>query len=195
MRSPLAWIPLIALSFTSTTLATSYGPPKRQELYSENRKFLLVVDPETEIHKISPASDPESTSWEFQLRVWHFPFVLSNDGKTVAVVAWKHVQEEALNTEDCITFFSADGTKTGVSFKDVYPDPPKTSAVGVGPIGDFWRTWYQSVESKGDLLVIHTTGGGEAIFELNRHSLVSKKNIGYHKPQNHTNLRIWSYLP
>jgi len=175
---------ICAFGVADLARATSYAPPERQEIFSDNREFLLVVDPESETHKVSRADDPGNTLWQFELPVWHFPFVVSNDGQTVAVVAWRHVQEDALAHGDCITFFSADGGRTGVAFREVYPNPPKTKHVGIGPIGDFWRTWYKDTEVSGDRLVIHTTGGGTATFDLNQRSLIGTSAVGLLKPTN-----------
>ena len=173
----------VGFAFVGLARATSYADPVRQEIQSSNHAFVLVVDPETEIHQVSATTDPASVLWQFELPVWHFPFVLSNDGQTVAVVAWRHVNEDDLKVGDCVTFFSAGGSRTGIPFREVYSDPPKTSEVGIGPIGDFWRTWYHEVESHDDLLVIHTTGGGTVTFDLRTRAMVTKRGVGFFKPK------------
>lgn len=184
-RLPLV-IKILLLSLISSLPAgaTSYGKPKRQLIYSPNGEFVLAVNPETERHIIKAASEPETEIWSFSRRVWHFPFFLSNDGQTAAVVEWRHVRKESLAERDCVTFYQADGSEKGIPFEDVYPSPPRTSLVTIGPAGYFWRTWYHDVEKNGDLFTIATTGGGSATFDLNERALVKKSWIGYRKPMN-----------
>lgn len=175
---------LLSLICSFPAGATSYGKPKRQLIYSPNGEFVLFVNPETQRHIIRAASDPETEIWSFTCRVWHFPFFLSNDGQTVAVVAWRHVRRESLAESDCVTFYQADASEKGIPFEDVYPSPPRTSLVTIGPVGHFWRTWYYDVEQNGDLFTIATTGGGSAIFDLNERKLVKRNWVGYRKPMN-----------
>ena len=180
----LITIILSALIWPFSAEATSYAPPEREEISSPNGEFLLIVDPETERHVISAAADPKTEIWAFTRGVWHFPFLLSNDGLTVAVVAWRHVKEDSLADGNCVTFYSSDGSEVRIPFSDVYPNPPKTRHVGVGPVGEFWRTWYHDVEQDGDTFTIVTTGGGSATFDLHTQALVGKRWIGLLKPMN-----------
>jgi hypothetical protein len=173
---------LFYLSFFAE--ATSYAPPKREEIHSPSQKYLLVIDPATKKHVVSLTSTPNTEIWSFSLPVWHSPVLLSNDGQTVAVIAWRHVQEGALAKGDCVTFYRSDGSKIGIPFGEVYPNPPKTSDVGIGPIGDFWHTWYHSVEQDGDIFSIATTNGGSATLDIVNCKLLKSSRISSSKSFN-----------
>ena len=58
-----------------------------------------------------------------------------------------------------ITFWNRNGKFRTYPLKELCPDPPKTQDVGVGPIGDFWRTWYTDVWQEEDVIVLRTTRG------------------------------------
>ena len=174
---------LLVLIPSADAFATSYASPEKRKVYSANREFYLFVDPESQTQVVY-ASSSNDALWSFQLHIWHYPFLVSNDGQTVAVVAWQHVKEDNLGQSDCVTFFQSDGTRKGIPFDDVYHNPPRTSSVTIGPIGDFWRTWYHDVESSGDTFTIQTTGGGYAKFDLRSQSLVRKGRVGLFKPLN-----------
>lgn len=177
-RTWLCWLVLMAMPAG----ATSYAPPKREEVLSANGEFLLVVHPESEVHEVKLMASPETTLWSFEHGVWHFPFFVANDGQTVAVLAWRHVQEKGLADGVRATFYGAGGEEVKIPFKDVYPNPPKTVNVGIGPIGDFWRTWYHDAWSDGETFTIETTGGGEAIFGFPERALLEKSGVGWRKP-------------
>ncbi|MCW1912774.1 hypothetical protein OJ996_04270 [Luteolibacter sp. GHJ8] len=151
--------------------ATSYSPPERREVRSSNREYLLVVDPSGD-QKVYWASAPTKELWSFKARVWQQPFLLSNDGQTVAELEWQHIQEPDLQTSNCITFHGSDGSRSGIPFSKICPDPPKTQDSGIiGPIGDFWRTWYDDLDITEDQLFIHTTTGKIAGFDIGTRKL------------------------
>jgi len=159
----------LALASAGPSFATKFGDPERREVTSPNGEFVLVVDPETEIHTIAHTSAPTVHLWEFECPVWHNPFVLSDDGRTVAVVTWKHIQEQRLDKADAVTLYRSTGSLGGFGFDRVFPKPPKTSKVFEGgPVGEDWRTWYDEVTCDGRTLIIHRTDGGFAQVDLNK---------------------------
>jgi hypothetical protein len=174
-RLLLALLGLISLA--SLGGATSYASPQRREVYSGNGQFLLVVDPETASLTMFAAADPGKALWSFKAEIWHQPFLPSNDGQTVTEVAWRHVGEAALSRTNCVIFHAADGSRQGIPFARVCPDPPKTQDVGVGPIGNEWRTWYQDADVSGDVLSIHTTTGTIARFDLAKRQLIGIQKV------------------
>lgn len=174
-RVLLALLCLVALA--SWGEATSYAQPQRREVYSENRQFLLVVEPETASLTMFAAADPGRPLWSFKAGIWHQPFLPSNDGQTVTEVAWLHVGENALSRKNCVIFHAADGTRQGIPFARVCPDPPKTQDVGVGPDGEEWRTWYKDADVSGDVLSIHTTTGTIARFDLSKRQLIEIEKL------------------
>ena len=137
---------LTVLLTASPALATSYVMPKRHDVFSRNRAYVLDVNPETEVHTVYDARDRTKPLWSFSKPVWHYPFLLSDDGTVVVTVAWKHVQAEDIKESGGVRFWNKDGPFRQYPLADLCPDPPRTQDVGIGPIGDFWRTWYTEVE-------------------------------------------------
>lgn len=177
MRWPtLAFV--LALT-ASPAFATSYARPVRHDVFSRNRAFVLDVDPGTQVHTVYDARDRGTPLWSFSCGVWHFPFLVSDDGRVVAVVSWMHVKAEDIAETDAVTFWDRAGTFRVYPLRDLCPNPPKTQDVGIGPIGDFWRTWYTGVDDHGETLAIRTTCGVEYRFRYADGELVDRRRIGW----------------
>ncbi len=144
----------LALQFASH--ATKYAEPKSETIKSANGKYTLITNPETKIHKAYSSDDLKTHLWSFELKIWHFPIYLSNDGKSVCHLAWEHVKVDDLK-QDCVTFRNANGVFKSYPFSEICADPPKTQDVGIGPIGDFWRTWYHEAKSDSETVTVKTT--------------------------------------
>ena len=168
-------VAVIVLSAASCAHATSYATPKRHDVFSPNRLFVLDVNPETSVHAVYSTADRSTPLWTFSKRVWHYPFFVSNDGKVVATTAWKHVREDKLATVPCINLWNASGTLRSYGFSEICPSPPPTSWVGVGPIGDSWRTWYTDASQDGDTFTVTTTDWYSFTFSLRDGAIVSKR--------------------
>ena len=166
---------LTVLLVSAPAFATSYAPPKRHDVYSRNRAFVLDVNPETRSHIVYDVRDRTTALWSFSCGVWHFPFLVSDDGAVVATVGWMHVKAEHIAEADAVTFWNKDGEFRSHPLRDVCPDPPKTRDVGVGPIGEFWRTWYTDVKDHGDSFTILTTRGGAFRFRYADGALVERR--------------------
>ena len=108
---------LAALILCLPVEATSYGKPERSVVNSPNGEFILLVDPETEKHVISAASHPGVEVWSFTSPVWHSPFLLSNDGQTVALVEWRHIGVKGLGEGDSVIFFRSGMPEKGIPFE------------------------------------------------------------------------------
>src|SRR5262245_8637977 len=98
------WSVLALLACCSQALATSYAPPKRRDVYCSNRAFVLDVNPETNVHTVYAADHRTKPLWSFSRPVWHYPFLLSDDGSVVATVAWEHIREEDIANENGVEF-------------------------------------------------------------------------------------------
>jgi hypothetical protein len=170
---------LTVMLTASPVMATSYMPPTRHDVYSRNRAFVLDVNPETKTHTVYDVRDRSKPLWSFSCGVWHFPFLVSEDGKVVATVEWQHVQVEDIAEANAVTFWSKDGAFRSHFLRDLCPDPPKTSNVGIGPIGDFWRTWYTKVSDEGDTFTIWTTIGVAYRFRYADGELVERRRLGW----------------
>jgi hypothetical protein len=170
---------LTVLLTASPALATSYVMPKRHDVYSRNRAYVLDVNPETEVHTVYDARDRTKPLWSFSKPVWHYPFLLSDDGAVAVTVAWKHVQAEDIKESGGVRFWNKDGQFRQYPLADLCPDPPRTQDVGVGPIGDFWRTWYTEVEDRGDGFSLFTTRGVEYRFRYADGELVRARTFGW----------------
>ncbi|MBY0461392.1 MAG: hypothetical protein K2V38_29090 [Gemmataceae bacterium] len=171
---------LTLLLAASPALATSYARPERHDVYSHNRAFVLDVNPETRTHTVYDVRDRSKPLWSFSCGVWHFPFLLSDDGQVAATVGWKHVREQDIAEADAVTFWNKGGEFRSHALRDLCPDPPRTQDVGVGPIGAFWRTWYTEVEDHGDSFTIRTTVGIAYRFRYADGELVERRRFGFH---------------
>lgn len=98
--------------------------------------------------------------------IWHEPYFVSNDGQTVAVLAWRFIQNDSIDTSHCVEFWSASGLLKAHAFSDLCPNPAKTSLVGIGPIGGFWRTWYTDAALEDSQLKVRTTGWRAYTFDM-----------------------------
>ena len=179
---------ILCMSFS--LFATSYVEPKRREVFSFNKKFSIVIDPATQTHKVFQADDKSKVLWSFQKAVWHYPFVVSNDSSTVATVAWRHIQSPVTNSP-AIQFWKNGKIWKTHTFKRVFPNPPKTQDVGVGPIGDAWRTWYTDIAIHDNEFSLKLTNDKVISFSLGTGAQVetSPENI-FPKMKKHTIVEI-----
>ena len=100
---------IVLLVAASPCLATSYAQPERHDVLSHNRAFVLDVNPKTKVHAVYDASDRTKPLWSFSKSVWHYPFLVSNDGTVVATVGWKHVKAEHIAESVGVSFWNKDG--------------------------------------------------------------------------------------
>jgi hypothetical protein len=170
---------LTLLLTASPVLATSYARPTRHDVFSRNRAFVLDVNPETRTHSVYDARDRSMPLWSFSCDVWHFPFLLSDDGQVAATVGWNHVREQDIAAANAVTFWNKVGEFQSHALRDMCPDPPRTQDVGVGPIGTFWRTWYTDVKDHGDSFTIRTTVGVAYRFRYADGELVECSRLGF----------------
>ena len=154
---------LSAFFLISSAFCTSYAPPQNREVVSENGKYMLYVDSKKGVHTVFDISGVKKQLWNFKHSVWHFPFLISNDGKTVVTISWRHVQDKngvektPIKDKTAVIFWRDGKEWKSYKFDKVFPNPPQTKNVGVGPIGDFWRTWYHDVAVSGDTFSILLT--------------------------------------
>jgi hypothetical protein len=177
--TPMRQALLVLLLTVSPAFATSYAPPQRHDVFSRNRAFVLDVNPDTKVHTVYGVRDRGKPLWSFSCGVWHFPFLVSDDGQVVATVGWEHVQAQEIGEADAVTFWNKEGVFRSYAIRDLCPDPPKTQDVGVGPIGDFWRTWYKEVIDHGDSFTIRTTCGVEYRLRYADGEVVERRRFGW----------------
>lgn len=156
----IAWsgllILVLTLVFQLSSHATSIAEPKSETIKSTNGKYTLVTDPKTKTHKVYSSDNLKEPLWSFEFDLDHSPIYLANDGKSICHLAWRYVKEDNLN-QDCVTFRSAKGVFKSYPFSEICADPLKTQDVGIGPIGDFWRTWYREAKSDSETVTVKTT--------------------------------------
>jgi hypothetical protein len=144
-------------------------------VFSRNRAFVLDVNPDTKVHTVYDVRDRSKPLWSFSYVVWHFPFLVSDDGQVVATVDWQHIHEKNIETAEAVTFWNKEGSFRSHALRDLCPDPPRTQDVGPGPIGQFWRTWYTDVFDLGDSFALRTTRGVEYRFRYADGELVERR--------------------
>jgi hypothetical protein len=167
---------LLAL-LPSVCRATSYADPERHDVFSPNRAYVLDVNPKTDRHTVYAVADRSKPLWSFSADVWHAPFFLSNDGKVVAEPAWRHIRVQDVEKATCIRFWNRTGEFKTYSFAEVCPNPRSRGWFEVGPIGGFWRVWYESVTQDGDTLRVMTTESYEHTFSMKDGSILSSRLV------------------
>ncbi len=165
----------ISLLIAQAALATSYAPVKKEQVYSNDRKHFVVIDPKTERHQVFSSDKPKKVRWDFSWGAGHDTWALSNSGRLVVWVSWRHVKEED-SKRPCIVVFDWHGVKRFYSFDDV-SKLRKRGPREVGPIGEFWRVWYESIEVTDDAVTITVAGGGAVEVSLTDGSLVKVKAV------------------
>jgi hypothetical protein len=171
------WVALIVWLTASTALATSYAPPKKQDIPSADGKFVLHVDPGSATQVVADARDPATPLWSLPHDVGFTSFYLANDGLTVAVVSWEFVKVEELDTA-AVELWSAGGKIKTYSHRDLITRPPRIR--GVGPMGSFWRQWRTDASLDGDTLVVSTTGPFAYAFDMRTGAIADRRLSGAH---------------
>jgi hypothetical protein len=137
--------------------ATSFAKPKRHDVLSPNRQFVLDVNPLTHKHTVYSVTDRNTPLWSFIKPVSLEPLLLSNDGLVVVWLHWKFVGENTLANSNCIEFWNKDGLFRAHPFAELCSDPARTWMSGGGPLGLGWRTWYTKLDQDADAIVVRTT--------------------------------------
>ncbi|MCL6271383.1 hypothetical protein M3P05_15790 [Sansalvadorimonas sp. 2012CJ34-2] len=149
---------LLALTFfTSQLYATSFAPPPKERIYSENGKYFALVDPSSKRISVHEENDPNTERWFFGWKIWHDTWAVANSGNTVVWVAWKYLTEDDID-RPCIAVFDFSGVKQFYRCGEL-TKPRKFEANEIGPIGGFWRIWFESIEKKDNSIVIETSEG------------------------------------
>jgi hypothetical protein len=109
--------------------------------------------------------------------VWHYPFLLSNDGNVVVTLRWENVLEKHLADGTCIEFWNRDGVFKAYTFAELCPDPARTWICGSGQIGFFVRTWYTQLDQDADTFHVRTTDLYEYTFSLADSQILSTRIV------------------
>ena len=174
-------VTFLALFLTATpVLATSFARPVREDVFSRNHAYVLDVNPQTQTHTVYDVRDRTKPLWSFSCVVWQSPFLLSDDGQVVATVGWMFVREQDIAEAEAVTFWNKGGEFRSHALRDVCPNPVETG--GRGPIGAFWRTWYDKVENHGDSFTVRTTVGVTYRFRYADGELVERWRLDSNSP-------------
>lgn len=160
------WRSILLLLILPAGDACAYkpAPPKRHDVPSANRDFVLDVDPGANRLTVYAVGKRDQPLWSFQRPVWLQKYFLANDGKTVAVVASHFVPSDNLHDGVCIEFWNETGKVREHTFAELCPNPARSFFEG--PVGLHWRKWYTEAESDGDMLRVKTTDEFEYEFSL-----------------------------
>ena len=141
--------------------ATSYARPEKKRIFSENKKYYVLINPETNIHEVYNSENTKKILWSFEKEAWRSTWVISNDGEKVVWISWKYVRIDDID-KPCIMIYNSKGIEETFSYNKI-SSPRKYKIREVGPIGSFWRVWYESISEKSDGLVINVSGR-ESVF-------------------------------
>ena len=168
----------LLLLLLSAGPAQGYKPasPVRHDVWSPNGTYVLDVDPAAKRLTVYAAGDRQTPLWSFDRPVWQEQHFLSDDGRTVGVVAWRFVKLDELSDGVCVEFWNRDGLFREYTFAELCPNPGNFY-IESGPVGDFWRKWYSRVDGDGTHLRVRTTDEYEYTFALDNGRIVEKSRI------------------
>lgn len=155
--------------FYQNLFATSYAHPQKQTIHSANKEYFVIIDPNTKIHNVYHSKNPKTVLWRFVDGVGHETYALSNSGDIVVRILWKFVSIKNIEN-GCIIIYKKgvnevkkkdSKTKLSNVFDPYIIYPYKDVTIlrkykkdEVGPIGDFWRIWYESIKIKKNRIII-----------------------------------------
>jgi hypothetical protein len=114
-------------------------PPQPRQVFSPNKAFFLVVDPQTRVHIVYASRDRSRSLWSLSCSPLDV-ILLSDDGKVVVTVDQQSVRgpvrigggPEAVDLARpvSIRFWNRDGVFKTCSSKDLWPDAPQPGPGG-----------------------------------------------------------------
>ncbi len=143
---------------------TSYAPPTDQTILSPDGKHQLAIIAKTGLHRVSESCNPAKTLWSFKRPVGYDTYYLSSGGTKVAWVAWPFVTTDHFD-RPAIVIYSASGTLASFAFRDIGDARPYRKGE-IGPIGESWRIWLESIARTGDEIVVSTPKGKKIRIDL-----------------------------
>ena len=172
----------LTLLLASESFAFSPARPKKHDLFSENGKYVVDVDPEAKLFTVFAANNRGRPLWSFSRPVQFGSHFLSNDGNSIAIVHWRFVGVDFLDEGVCVEFWNETGKFVEYRFNKICPYP-RQFWINVwlvdGPVGEDWRTWYTELELNGDTLRVRTTDEFEYSFSMLDGRIVDAKRISW----------------
>lgn len=147
-----------------SVLATSYGVPESKEVASTNGKFHLKVDALTNIHEVTGPFGKFIPKWHFCHDVFGTDFFVSDDGETAVVVKWRYVGEQFLD-EPAVVVYTRYGARRMYSYRDL-SKPRALKRNEVGPLGEDWRVWRDTITAKDNKITILVEGRAPQSIDL-----------------------------
>jgi hypothetical protein len=124
-------------------------------VFSPNGAYVLDVDPVREVNTVYAAGDRTKPLWSFPEHLWLQSVLLSDDGETVVVLKSEFIKAESIKAADGVMLIKRDGEFRRYGVAELCPYPRRTVDVGIGPVGDFWRTWYSDVSNDGKVTAMN----------------------------------------
>jgi hypothetical protein len=138
----------------TVALANSFVAPGTRDVWSPSGSARVHVDTSTNIWTVYTAAAPQTPLWAFDHFTGFEGVGVSDDGQSVVITAWEYVRVGDLD-EPALEWRSRGETQT-VSIRSLVSQPSRTRLGG--PMGDFWRVWYDGMRFTPDEIVVTTTG-------------------------------------
>jgi hypothetical protein len=155
-------------------------------VYSPNGVYVLHLNPKTRTHAVCATANSNVSLWSFSKEYFYeSPIFLSNDGKVVAILAWKYMNLDELDEQKrrqfwskgkCIQFWNSEGEFKSYQFAELCPTPQKKDH-WEGPIGDNGGIWFTQAIQEDDTFRVQTTDSYEYTFSLKNGSILEKQLI------------------
>ncbi|MEW5724298.1 MAG: hypothetical protein AB1896_14405 [Thermodesulfobacteriota bacterium] len=135
---------------------SSSGAAEEVLLYSSTNSYYLAITPVADaVQKVFDAHDPAQPLWRFTFEIYLPNIYVSDNGQLVVTVAWPYVAKGDEGGKGVIIYHSS-GRKTYYSF-DELSVPREYKGEKGGPIGEFWRVWYEDISATGEYVEILTS--------------------------------------
>ncbi len=133
-------------------------PLPRQEVYSRNEFYVLVVDPALERTDVFATSDRSRPLWSFPgvLKTDVRRILLADNGRVVALVGNGEGSGVDATRVEGVRLIDRDGATRSYGSSRFIEQPPLT--YGCGPTS---VRWFDAVEDRGNYFVIRTVDGRE----------------------------------
>ncbi len=154
---------MLAMFCAAELQAFKPARPKRHDVLSPNRKFVLDANPASKEQRVYTSKDRSKELWSFTEEIWQETFYVADDGESVAVVYWGYCRVE--HAGPAVRIVGIHGTLFSYSTTQLCRVPYTTEQV-IGPVGDFWRRWLYRSWQEGSDLLLTTVDGHEYRFSL-----------------------------
>ncbi|MFC2140158.1 hypothetical protein ACFLQ1_00390 [Candidatus Auribacterota bacterium] len=163
---------LIICSFFIGTSASAkrYTAPEGEQIYSENGKFFINIDPNYNRIEVFLSAAKNVLLWTLNKKIGFHRYFISNDGKRIFIIKEKFCKKNKLNAE-AVSIYTENGLEKSFSYSQL-SIPRKSRSDDNGPKGSHWRVWRnEDITIENDHIVISVIGKEKQIIDMTSGSI------------------------